>query len=422
MLNTRFSDADCTPRPHRRGGRLFVAFFILFPSFVARPAHALWQYPNSSGYVLAQVANGSATINPTYSYSFGASNITIQYQGVGYYLVTFPDLWNPLQANDGHVQVTASGSNSRCKVTGWDPGNQDPNCTVGGLPCQDLIVGVSCFSPSGAPQDSSFRASWVEREDISSNNGSTEEGGYVWVYDAYSSYYAADSAYSWNSTGQPMTVTHTPGSGLYGVLFTGQFGGFDWATPDTCSAVPSFNGGTVEVTAYGGGNDYCNPVGWGYNADGAIVNVACFNGSTGAPDDSAFDVAFDTMSPTAQENSAFVWANQPTTSSYSPASGWTADIVSEGDGYACPYYVTGTTNTTDAATITRSSTGSYSVFFPDIRYYPSIFHTTAYGTSGNYCSNDGTHAWNGTGVQLSVLCFSPGGSMADTEFVVTFGS
>jgi hypothetical protein len=98
--------------------------------------------------------------------------------------------------------------------------------------------------------------------------------------------------------------------------------------------------------------------------------------------------------------SAYVWANQPTSPSYTPS-------------LAYQFNNTGATNT-----ITRSEAevGVYWVQFPYQSLDDGDVQVTAYGSGSEYCK---VVYWTpGTGVQ--VRCFSSNGTPVDTYFDVTF--
>jgi hypothetical protein len=101
----------------------------------------------------------------------------------------------------------------------------------------------------------------------------------------------------------------------------------------------------------------------------------------------------------------YVWASQPTASSYTPERAWQANSA-------------GLVNT-----IVRTGTGNYVVTFPGVARSRNAgtVNVTAYGDlRTTYCNNAG---WgpNGTGgVDVVVLCTDTNGNAADAQFNVTY--
>jgi hypothetical protein len=372
----------------------------------------------NSGFVLGTVSAHTISLPAAYTYNSSGNANSATWTSVGNYNVVFPGLATALFYGGpivgGDVQVTAVGTSARCKVNNWVA-----NGTTG-------VVGVNvrCYSLSGSPVDSSFRASFVGRASASS----LQEGAYVYASQASGSVYTASGPYVWNSSlGDVYVTPHSYGTaGTYTIQFVGQIGGYDFSTnPDPCSGLPTYNGGTLQVTAYGNGNAYCKPGNFYRDSNDTYVDVFCFDGSSGSPTDSMFDLVYDTLSPNAIPNSAFTYANNPTASSYNPPDGFTAIIVPRHDDNLCPYYVL-PPPTSYLATIFRNSLGKYSVFFPGISLgTTSLFHTTAYGMGPETCGNAG--ASNSTyqsvaGVMLNVNCVSFAGASVDTQFIVTYSA
>ena len=100
----------------------------------------------------------------------------------------------------------------------------------------------------------------------------------------------------------------------------------------------------------------------------------------------------------------YVWANEPTTASYTPSSSFSYS-TSGGD-----------------ITITRSSAGSYQIVADGLAGVAAggTMMVTAYGSNA-YCFSDG---WSSSGdaLSMSVLCEDPAGANVDTRFTAMFVS
>jgi hypothetical protein len=86
--------------------------------------------------------------------------------------------------------------------------------------------------------------------------------------------------------------------------------------------------GTVHVTAYGSGTQTCKVTGWGPDPPLPLLNstqvigVQCFD-SSGAHADTEFTLSYANANilplRTSDANMAFLWADQPSAASYTPA-------------------------------------------------------------------------------------------------------
>ncbi len=192
---------------------------------------------------------------------------------------------------------------------------------------------------------------------------------YAWVFDASAA--SVSPTYSLNPSGQTITATHN-GTGNYTVSFPGSGIGTGW---------------DLQIIAYGGDTNYCKTGSWG----GDAVNVLCFN-TAGAAADARFTVL--AIANNNDKNIAFAWADQPSTSSYSPDS-----------SYAY--------NPTGGITITRSSVGSYSVNFANQNLNGGTVQITSYGSGNSNCYSGG---WGGT--FANVECQNASGAAVDSYFVI----
>ena len=273
----------------------------------------------------------------------------------------------------GNVQVTAYGAGSeRCKVGSWGSG--------GGM----LSAYVNCFTAAGAPVDTLFTASYVQQPAVNP----AAKGGYLWAEQPsapLSTPYVPSSTYQWNSSGSQNTVVRTS-VGMYTATFPGI----------------AISGGTVEVTAYGWGNEHCKVRGWGGNT----VNVGCFTPG-GAPTDALFTLSFAEKTLRNMPSYAYAWAEQPTAANYAPYSTYQRNFR--------------TCTAMSPVGMRRNSTGSYSATIPGLSVLGSHAKVTAYGSGPESCKVRGWLAVNG-GTQVDVLCHGPSGQPVDTVFVLVYSS
>jgi hypothetical protein len=101
----------------------------------------------------------------------------------------------------------------------------------------------------------------------------------------------------------------------------------------------------------------------------------------------------------------WVWANEPTTASYTPDAAHSYNSRS------------------GANTITRISTGFYEVFMAGIyRAEASNVQITAYGSNANYCNGGVWGHAGGSKVQAYVQCYDASGAVADSQFTLMYQS
>lgn len=181
----------------------------------------------------------------------------------------------------------------------------------------------------------------------------------------------------------------------------------------------TFVGNTMQVTLPGLGNGlnsnvqvsalntngsghYCTVIDW-FSSDNVdvTVNVACFN-SAGSPELADFAMLYQarTVRPTGADI-AFVWANQPTSPSYTPDSSYSFNSI-------------GGPNS-----ITRSSPGNYTVILGDFQGYDTSVQVTAYGSAAARCEVAG---WTGQsdGAHVNVICVNSSGTPTDEYFSLTY--
>lgn len=212
--------------------------------------------------------------------------------------------------------------------------------------------------------------------------------GWVWAdqQDAVSAY-TADPSYSYNSAAGAVSVT-PQGLGSYQVTFTG---------------LGSTLSDGVLVTAYDT-NGYCTVAGWSSPAGGDVkANVTCFD-AAGAAANSKFSLVYQAHSGAigdASRGTAFLWAEQPTSPSYEPASGY-------------QYNSTGGSNT-----IVRNGVGSYTASLPGLTKTGGHVQVTAFGDIAGRCK---VESWgqDEDGTRVDVRCFSDEGHPADRMFTLAY--
>lgn len=209
--------------------------------------------PTSESYVPATNYQGNSS---------GADN-QISRLDTGSYQVWLPNLGQ----SAGHVQVTAYGYGSeRCKVTGWGPSGTTQ------------VVGVACFTTTGAPVDTFFTLTYVRDTNILGNNPvcCPPDGyptAYVWAHDPTSASYVPTSAYQFSDFGARDQVS------------INRLGVGDYAVHD---GYVTFSEGNVQVTAYGYGSEYCHVAYWN-PTDG--IRVLCYD-ANGNPVDTLYDASY----------------------------------------------------------------------------------------------------------------------------------
>jgi hypothetical protein len=206
--------------------------------------------------------------------------------------------------------------------------------------------------------------------------------GYVWANDPLAASYTPSSTYQRNSTGQLNTITRL-GVGYYQVTFEN---------------LGVYYGGTVDVTAYGGGSESCKVQNWGPNLADMNVYVRCFDAAGGAVD-TQFTAAF--TRPISSFKFGYVWANSPGAAAYTPSSFY-------------QFNSTGASNS-----ITRSGVGTYQVTLPGLGGQGGTIKATAYGPGNEVCH---VSSWSSLGVNalVNVRCQNPAGVPVDTLYTLTY--
>jgi hypothetical protein len=329
-------------------------------------------------------------IPPAFSFnSTGATN-SFTHDGPGRYTATFPRMGQV----GGNVQVTPYNSLNRCNIVWWSSGFSGGASTA-----------VNCYNAAGTLTDTEFTVSFVGRWD----GPGVVEGGYVWAYDPSSSFYTATGSYTWNSTGQPVTISRVS-TGVYDVLFGGQ----------------SFNGGTVELSAYGGGTEYCKLDSIARIGSDKRVRVRCFS-RTGTPVDTFYSLRLSSGSPMGTPSYSYALADQPSnTQVYTPAST---------NRLAYRQNMIGGTPNLAPLTVRRFRAGGYIVDLPQMPYTndplylykKSNLHVTAVGTGNEYCQvsslSGDSLGQDEQATQALVICMNPAGTaFVDSRFIISYGS
>lgn len=320
------------------------------------------------GYVWADQPTAASYVPSTFYQrnSSGATN-TITRNGQGYYTVRFPNIG----LVGGTVNVTAYGSTSHmCKVGSW------------GSSGSDQLVNVRCFTNTGVLADTLFTASFTGTVQ---NPG---EIGYAWANQPSALSYTPSTTYQFNSTGAVNTIARN-NIGNYTVVMPG---------------LGAASAGHVKVTAYGfDDSSNCKVGSWSQNLGNRTINVLCFT-AAGAPVDTYYTVTYVNnigILGVPGAASAYVWANQPTASPYTPSTFY-------------QFNSTGALNT-----ITRNGIGFYTVHLPGLAVNNGHVQATAYGGSTDRCK---VTSWYAVGGELlvNILCTNPAGTPVDTYYTASY--
>jgi hypothetical protein len=349
-------------------------------------AEALTPYSYSFGWVVADIPTGSYT-----PVAFdGPSEATVTNLQTGLYRVDMADVG----ANGGgNVQVTSYGKGAeRCKVAGWYP----TSLTVAGQPRPSTSVTVACHDNKGSLTNSPFILLFhAGYGTYPSTPGDTNELAYLWSNQLTGTFTPAP-AYQWSTSGQLGQVTRAA-LGRYDVTLTG--------LPEV--------GGSVLVTAYGTGSEYCKVNYWYSTGADTVAEVLCFD-NDGKPVDTLFSLSYrlntaPNRSPW-MDVSYYLWANDPSASSYVPNPTYSYSLTPP----ASPL----------GLRVTRQSTGAYQVATrKSLTWSASAFPmVTAYGSDAAYCKIYPYSYQNILFLGISVSCFLPNGATVDSRFDYAAGT
>ena len=194
-----------------------------------------------------------------------------------------------------------------------------------------------------------------------------------------------DAAYSYNSSGDAIGITRNV-KGYYTVTFYG---------------LGDASNGNVVLTAYGAGPDYCTAGSWYSSNDTDVqADVYCYN-KDGDRADHYFTLLYQarTHSDPTTPSVAYLLANQPSSSSYTPTA---------------QYNPSGGVNT-----ITHSATGNYTANLPGLDRTGGTAIVSAVGSTGARCqvTNWGSGS---SGTDVNVNCVDVLGGPYDEEFTLVY--
>jgi hypothetical protein len=319
----------------------------------------------ADGYLMA--ANVDGAVVPVSAASFnrsgGAISVTKVAGTTGRYVARFRNL------------TTLLGGKSTLHVTAADGKTGGNYCKpVGGLLVRDSVE-VRCYRvATGSAVNTAFSLDVL---------GKRDDRAFAFANQPTATNYAPASAGSSNPAGP--TRIYRDGVGMYRVVFTGMG-----------ARLTAGVGGHVQVNAVGANKVHCIMDQWGGSPD-LVVTVACYS-----PAGARADAKFTTLFTPPAAHLAYVWADQPTLSSYNPNSTYSSNPVG------------------GAVTITRTGVGAYTVRWigidAEIRDYGNV-QVTAWGFNNAQCKMAGY-----TVDAVSVECYGANGAPMDTYYVVLLGS
>jgi hypothetical protein len=214
-------------------------------------------------------------------------------------------------------------------------------------------------------------------------NSTLSDAGFVRVTTTSGSSNAT-STYSMNTTGGTNVVTWL-GTGSARVDFPG---------------LGKVGGGHVQVSAFGTGNERCKVSSWGQSGTKLQAFVKCYT-SAGVLKSTQFAVSYLRRAGTPGAEGAYVWADQPTASAYTPPTirQWNS---------------TGKLNT-----IQRTGVGIYAVAFPGQTFTGGTVEVTAYGGASEYCKVENWFA-DIAQQNVNVRCFTTSGNPVDSRFTAKY--
>jgi len=322
---------------------------------------------DGSGYVWNDRASDPSPVgyyaHPVYTNNSTGGRNQIYRSGLGEYTVWFPYL-----RHTGVSHVTAyTGTDVRCAVR---VRRAYPMLPGGGT---DVLV--RCRGTGNQPVDSTFTVSYLVAGSAAEAKHDRPDGAYVLAG-------TGDGTVpkdQYNSRGGVNRVERIY-PGMYRVVLPGLVGG----------------GGHVQVTAYGGGGQWCSPMGWGPYDGGQQVYVRCF-ADAASPADSPFTLTYvrDTSLLLGPEPSAYAWADRPTATGYAPHPAYAYD-----------------TDPAAGIEIKRYGVGVYAVFVP-VPLDRGHVQVTAYGSVAR-CTVVYWNPYSGVWVN----CFTPDGARTDALYDV----
>jgi hypothetical protein len=338
---------------------------------------ALQEWIRDRVYVLSSDAATSHAPTGSFSYNSEGGENYVERTGTGKYVVH--SQW--INDSGGNVQVVAYGNDAaRCKVAGWAntssryPGN--------------LAVTVRCHGTNGLAADSRFALHFL------GSPWGRDAGDAAYVWTSTTATHTVNSAYAFNGGG-PIEFVRVS-TGVYFVEFYGlTFGAAD---------------GSVQVTAYGSGPEYCtinnDPTVVDYSGtsdDFVYVTVNCFNNS-GVRVDSLFTLLLLTDHVTHSDvEFAYLYADQSTNDAYTP------DPVSQENTVTGRNGTAGRLSRWDPTRASYTYTGSY-YFRPD-GFTVRVPFVTAHHALGDYCKLNLRKS-----DEVQVFCFDATGKRQNTRY------
>ncbi|YAF93990.1 MAG: hypothetical protein AB3A66_15295 [Nodularia sp. CChRGM 3473] len=159
-------------------------------------------------------------------------------------------------------------------------------------------------------------------------------------------------------------------------------------------------GGTVHVSSYGG-NHHCKVVSWGSSGTTQQVRVNCFT-PNGVLVNGRFTVLFYKESRRSTTwTDAYLWADQPTTSSYTPTYQWNSK------------------RTINTASRFNTGTIRYQATLTSLNVVGGTVLVTAYGSGSERCK---AVNWfpSGGNTLVNVNCFNSSGNLVDTRYNLSY--
>jgi hypothetical protein len=163
------------------------------------------------------------------------------------------------------------------------------------------------------------------------------------------------------------------------------------------------NPGNFQVSALNG-NARCKVHEWTASGTTLQLRVRCRN-PAGTNTDSRFTAKHVYRSDSPGHGGGYVYANQPTTPSYTPAGAYTWNASNSG------------------VNIVRIGTGKYQVTFVSqegVTNDYGVTEVTAVGTGNQYCNVAHHNADDDGGERVTVNCFSTTGALTDTAFMLNY--
>lgn len=318
-------------------------------------------------------AVGWVTLDPSRQWgswktAYPADVVTGTRVAAGRYYVRFPHL---ASVGLGIVHVTAvDRAGHYCAPTSWKDSGAD------------LLVGVACFKPGGAWDDSMFSVLFT----VGSTYGySAAPGAYAFVRYGTTGIVTQDNSASFANTVTPF------GTGMYEVKL-----------PGVASTVTRGLSGNLQATAIvpNAQPRRCKIAKWGISGADVVAYVFCHD-NLGALVNSEFSVSY-------HRERSVVATYPPKYFGYV----WTPDMA-------------GPTNYNNLYGYGANSSlpviglpGYYGIKFPGIGEKETHAQVTAYGDNANYCNI--TPVWYGSpDLTLPGICFANSGASAPTQFFAT---